>query len=71
MVLRDKLKSIQMLNSESVTSFLGKFTQIRDELATVGEIVDPNFMVSTALNTFTKPWGPFARGIVAREVIPT
>jgi hypothetical protein len=27
MVLQDKLKSIQMLDSESVTSFLGRFTQ--------------------------------------------
>jgi hypothetical protein len=59
MVLQDRLKSIQMLDSESVTSFLGRFTQIRDELAIVGEIVDPNFMVRTTLNNFTKPWGPF------------
>jgi hypothetical protein len=71
MVLQDKLRSIQMLDSESVTSFLGRFTQIRDELAAVGEIVDPDFMVRTALNSFTKPWGSFVRGIVAREVMPT
>jgi hypothetical protein len=31
MVLKDKLRSIQMLDSESVTSFLVRFTQIRDE----------------------------------------
>jgi hypothetical protein len=36
---------IQMLDSESVTSFLGRFTQIRDELAVIGEIVDLDFMV--------------------------
>jgi hypothetical protein len=71
MVLQDRLRSIQMLDSESVTSFLGRFTQIRDELAAVGEIVDPDFMVRTTLNNFTKPWGPFVRGIVAREVMPT
>jgi hypothetical protein len=28
-------------------------------------------MVRTALNSFTKPWGPFVRGIVARKVMPT
>jgi hypothetical protein len=28
-------------------------------------------MVRTTLNNFTKPWGPFVRGIVAREVMPT
>jgi hypothetical protein len=43
----------------------------RDELATVGEIVDPDSMVRTALISFTKPWGPFVRGIVAREIMPT
>jgi hypothetical protein len=71
MVLQDKLKSIQMLDSESVTSFLGRFTQIRDELAVVGEIVEPEFMVRTTLNSFTKPWGSFVRGIVSREVMTT
>jgi hypothetical protein len=48
-----------MLNSESATSYLGRFTQIRDKLASVGEIVDPNFLVRTALNNFSKPWGSF------------
>jgi len=28
-------------------------------------------MVRTALNSVTKPWGPFVHGIVAREVMPT
>jgi hypothetical protein len=27
--------------------------------------------VRQALNSFTKPWGPFVRGIVAREALPT
>jgi hypothetical protein len=60
-----------MLKTESVTSYLGRFTQIRDELAAVREIVDPDFMVRTTLNNFTKPWGPFVRGIVSREIMPT
>ena len=67
MVLQDKLRSIQMLDSESVTSFLGRFTEIRDELVAVGEILDPGFMVRTTLNNFTKPWGPFVRGIIVRR----
>jgi hypothetical protein len=71
MVLQEKLRSIQMLDFETVTSYLGRFTQIRDELAAVGEIVDPDFLVRTTLNSFSKPWGSFVRGIVAREVMPT
>ena len=48
-----------MLDFETVTSYLGRFTHIRDELAAVGEIVDPDFLVRTALNNFSKPWGSF------------
>jgi hypothetical protein len=46
-------------------------TQIRDELAAVREVVNPNSLVRQAMNSFTKSWGPFVRGIVAREVMPT
>jgi hypothetical protein len=71
MVLHDRLRGIHMLEDESVTSFLGRYTQIRDELAAVGEVVNPNSLVRQAMNSFTKSWGPFVRGIVAREVMPT
>jgi hypothetical protein len=33
--------------------------------------VNPNSLVRQAMNSFTKPWGPFVRGIIAREVMPT
>jgi hypothetical protein len=32
--------------------------------------VDLDILVSTVLNNFSKPWGSFVRGIVAREVMP-
>jgi hypothetical protein len=71
MVLHDRLRGIHMLEDESVTSFHGRYTQIRDEFAVVEEVVNPNSLVRQAMNSFTKPWGPFVRGIVAREVMPT
>jgi hypothetical protein len=60
-----------MLRDESVTSFLSRYTQIRDDLGAVGEVVDPDSMVRKTLNNFTKPWGPFVHGIVVQEVMPT
>jgi hypothetical protein len=60
-----------MLEDESVTSFLGRYTQIKDEIAAVEEVANPNSLVRQAMNRFTKPWSPFVRGIVAREVMPT
>jgi hypothetical protein len=71
LVLHDRLRSIRMLEDESVTSFLGRYTQIRDELGAVGEVVNPNSLVRTTMNSFTKSWGPFVHGIVSREVMPT
>jgi hypothetical protein len=71
MVLHDRLRSIRMLEDESVTSFLARFTQIRDELGAVREVIVPKSLVRQALHSFTKPWAPFIQGIVAREALPT
>ena len=71
MVLHDRLRSIRMLKDESVSSFLARFTQIRDELGAVGEVIVPNSLVRQALHSFTKLWASFVQGIVAREALPT
>jgi hypothetical protein len=71
MVLHERLRSIRMLKDESVSSFLARFTQIRDELGAVNEVIQPNSLVRQALHSFTKPWGPFIQAIVAREHLPT
>jgi hypothetical protein len=70
MLLREKLRSTKMAKGESVVSYLTKFTQIRDELAAVGETVDETELVRIALNGFTKQWDVFVRGVVAREKLP-
>ena len=59
MVLQEKLRSIKMLKSKSITSYLRRFTQTRDELATIGDIVDPSELVRTTLNGFSKSWEIF------------
>ena len=41
MVLREKLKSIKMVKGEVVMTYLTRISQVRDELAVVGEVV-PN-----------------------------
>jgi hypothetical protein len=59
MVLQEKLRGTKMTKTDSVTSYLTRFSQIHDELAVVGEIVDPSELVRTALNGFSKPWESF------------
>jgi hypothetical protein len=71
MMLQEKLRGTKMTETDTITSFLTRFSQIRDELAAVGEIVDPSELVRTALNGLSKPWESFVQGIVAREHMPS
>ena len=54
MVLREKLRSTKMAREESVTSYLTRVSQVRDELAAVGEVVDNTELIWVALNGFSK-----------------
>jgi hypothetical protein len=40
MILREKLRSTKMARVDTIASYLNKFTQIRDDLAAIGEVVD-------------------------------
>jgi hypothetical protein len=70
MVLREKLKSIKMTKIESVSTYLTKLAQMRDELGVFGEVVANNELVRITLNGVTKQWVVFVEGIVGRENIP-
>jgi hypothetical protein len=70
MVLREKLRDTKMTGSETVTSYLTRIQQVRDELAAVGETVSDSELVRTTLKGFTKEWTPFIKGVMAREKLP-
>jgi hypothetical protein len=67
MVLRNKLKSIQMSKYDNVTSYFMRITQTCDQLASIGEKLDEAKLVNVALNGFTKTWEPFVKGICTQE----
>ena len=71
MVLREKLRSTKMSKGESMTSYLTRVSQVRDELAAVGEVVDRAALIRVALNGFSKSWESFVQGIVAKENMPS
>ena len=71
MVLREKLKAIKMENTDSVTAYLTKITNVRDELAAVGEVIPPTELVQITVNGLPSTWLNFSDGIVARETLPT
>ena len=59
MVLREKLKSERISKGEGMASYLTKITQVRDELAVVGEMIGNAEMVRTTLNGVTQQWTAF------------
>lgn len=54
-----------------MTSYLTRVSQVRDELAVVGEVVDNLELIQVALNDSSKSWESFVQGIVAKENMPS
>ena len=71
MALKDKLHNIKMKNDEGVASYLTRVTQVKDELAAVGETIPDSELVRIALKGFTKKWEVFVKCIVGRETLPS
>ena len=70
MVLREKLRNMKMIDADTVTTYLTKISQVRDELGAAGEKVEDEELVRYALNGFTAKWNTFVQGVVAREKLP-
>jgi hypothetical protein len=71
MILKTKLRECRMSTSDNVTSYLMRITQIRDQLAAVGETILDAELVNVALNGFSKAWEPFIMGIVPERNFPS
>jgi hypothetical protein len=61
---------MKMDNSESVTSYLMRVSQIRDQLAAIGDVISDKELVTTTLNGFPTFWIPFVQGVCARSKLP-
>ena len=71
MALKDKLHSIKMKSDEGVASCLTCVTQVKDELAAVGETIPDSELVRIALKGFTMKWEIFVKCIVGKEMLPS
>ena len=56
-----------MNKGEGMASYLTKITQVRDELAVVGEVIGIPEMVRIALNGVSQQWTVFVQTIIGRE----
>jgi hypothetical protein len=70
LTLRNQLHNMKMDNSESITSYLMRVSQIRDKLATIGDVISDKELVTTTLNGFPTFWIPFVQGVCARSKLP-
>jgi hypothetical protein len=70
LTLRNQLCNMKMENSESVTSYLMRVSQIRDQLAAIGNVISHKELVTTTLNGFPTFWIPFVQGVCARSKLP-
>jgi hypothetical protein len=70
LTLRNQLHNIKMDNSEYVTSYLMRVSQIRDQLVTIGDVISDKDLVTTTLNGFPTFWIPFVQGVCARSKLP-
>jgi hypothetical protein len=60
----------KMGKEESVSSYLTQVAQVKDELATIGELILDSELVRIALKGSTKEWEVFMKCVVGREHLP-
>ena len=60
-----------MDGNESVSSFLGRIKEVKDNLVNIGEIVSNTDLVTITLNGMLEDYHMFITGLAAREKPPT
>jgi hypothetical protein len=61
---------MNMENSESVSSYLMRVSQIRDHLSAIGDVISDKELETTTLNGFPTFWIHFVQGVCARRKLP-
>ena len=59
------------MGNDSAVGYLTKITNVRDELAVIGEAIPPTELVRIAVNGLPRSWLNFVDGVCARETLPT
>jgi hypothetical protein len=59
-----------MNKSEMIANFFPRISQIKDQLATIGDPVENVELVTTTLNGFPPSWDPFVQQICTRRRLP-
>jgi hypothetical protein len=67
MTLRTQLKNVKMQSSESIHSYFSRINQIKEQIEVIGDSVEGEEMMMTALNGLPRSWDAFIQGIFSRK----
>ena len=67
MTLRNQLKGVKMKKAETMQSYFSRVSQIKEQLESIGDMVEEAEVVMTTLNGLPTEWDSFIRGICARR----
>jgi hypothetical protein len=66
MNLRTQLKNTRMQKGESIQGYFSRISQFKEQLEAIGDTIDEDELIMTALNGLTRPWDAFIQTICAR-----
>lgn len=69
--LKGKLRNVKMMKNATIATFFTKISQLKDQLAAIGENVEDDVLVQTAIGGLPPTWETFILGICARENQPS
>jgi len=70
LTLRHQLRNAVMNKSNTISTYFITVSQIKDQLAAIGDTMDDAELVTTTLNGFPPSWDAFVQGICARRKLP-
>jgi hypothetical protein len=66
MNLRTQLKNIRMQKGETIQEYFSRISEFKEQLEAIGDTIDEEKLIMTALNGLTIPWDAFIQTICAR-----
>ena len=67
MNMRTQLKGTKMRKGESIQYYFTRISQNKENVSVIGDILDEDELVMTALNRLTRPWDSFIQTLCARK----
>ena len=62
-----ELKGTKMSKGESIQDYCTRVSHIKEKLSAIGDTLDEDELVMTALNGLTRPWDSFIQTLCARK----